>query len=168
MRYYQRHPNFTFTIPTEAIHDSPAVPTEHLRRCRVDIDGVRCAQPTYGFRRPTCRSSSATSTCESRSRRGQTGTKLEERKRSRPDVAQPAITLFAVQQRVVFEIQIPQAMNLYQAEKGYKPKTHNDFMNLIKANNINLPELPAGQVYKYDVEKGELWVYPAEPQGANG
>ena len=78
-------------------------------------------------------------------------------------VAQPAITLFAVKQRVVFEIQIPQAMNFYQAEKGYKPKTHDDFMNfIIKANQINLPELPAGQVYKYDVEKGELWVYPAE------
>lgn len=78
-------------------------------------------------------------------------------------VAQPAITLFAVKQRVVFEIQIPQAMNFYQAEKGYKPKTHDDFMNfIIKANNINLPELPAGQVYKYDTEKGELWVYPAE------
>lgn len=78
-------------------------------------------------------------------------------------VAQPAITLFAVKQRVVFEIQIPQAMQLYQAEKGYKPKTHDDFMtNIIKANNINLPQLPPGQVYKYDVEKGELWVYPAE------
>ncbi len=37
-------------------------------------------------------------------------------------VAQPAITLFAVKQRVVFEIQIPQAMNLYEAEKGYKPR----------------------------------------------
>lgn len=79
-------------------------------------------------------------------------------------VAQPAITLFAVKQRVVFEIQIPQAMQLYQAEKGYKPKSHDDFMNfIVKANNINLPALPEGQVYKYDVEKGELWVYPAEP-----
>ncbi len=31
---------------------------------------------------------------------------------------------------------------------------------IIKANNIVLPELPAGQVYKYDPEKAELWVYP--------
>lgn len=78
-------------------------------------------------------------------------------------VAQPAITLFAVKQRVVFEIQIPQAMQLYQAEKGNPPKTHDEFMTrIIKANNINLPELPAGQVYKYDPEKAELWVYPAE------
>ena len=78
-------------------------------------------------------------------------------------VAQPAITLFAVKQRVVFEIQIPQAMNLYKAEKGYAPRTHDEFMTfIIKANSIKLPELPAGQVYKYDPEKAELWVYPAD------
>ncbi len=58
-------------------------------------------------------------------------------------VAQPAITLFAVKQRVVFEIQIPQAMQLYQAEKGNPPKTHEEFMTrIIQANNIKLPELP--------------------------
>ncbi len=78
-------------------------------------------------------------------------------------IAQPAITLFAVKQRVVFEIQIPQAMQFYQAEKGNMPKTHDEFMTrIIKANNINLPELPDGQVYKYDPEKAELWVYPAD------
>lgn len=94
---------------------------------------------------------------------GKQGQSLKNENSVQRIVAQPAITLFAVKQRVVFEIQIPQAMQLFQAEKGYKPRTHEEFMTfIVKANNINLPALPEGQVYKYDVEKGELWVYPAE------
>ncbi|MCC6509559.1 MAG: hypothetical protein IT423_10655 [Pirellulaceae bacterium] len=77
--------------------------------------------------------------------------------------AQPAITLFTVKQRVVFEIQIPQAMNLYQASNGYKPKSHDEFMtHIIKANNIALPILPEGQVYKYHPDEGVLYVHPAK------
>lgn len=76
-------------------------------------------------------------------------------------IAQPAITLFAVKQRVVFEIQIPQAVNLYQASEGKFPATHDEFMTkIIKANQINLPELPAGQEYKYHPEDHQLWVHP--------
>jgi hypothetical protein len=78
-------------------------------------------------------------------------------------IVQPAITLFTVKQRAVFEIQIPQAMSLYQASNGNYPKSHNEFMtHIIKANNINLPELPAGQVYKYHPDTNDLWVHPAD------
>lgn len=79
-------------------------------------------------------------------------------------VASPARTLFRTKEKVVFEIQIPHAMNLYKALNGHGPRSHEEFMKeIIKANNIELPELPPGQHYQFDVEKQELWVVPDEP-----
>jgi hypothetical protein len=76
-------------------------------------------------------------------------------------IAQPALTLFQVKQRVVFEIQIPQAMQLYEASNGRGPKSHDEFMNkIIRDNNIVLPELPEGAEYQYHPESKELWVHP--------
>jgi len=77
-------------------------------------------------------------------------------------IVQPAVTLFAVRERAVFEIQIPQALNLFQGLEGRKPKDHDEFMTkIIKANNIALPELPAGRTYRYHPEDGQLYVHPA-------
>jgi hypothetical protein len=77
-------------------------------------------------------------------------------------IAQPAITLFAVEQRAVFDIQIPSALNLYKASNGDFPKSHEEFMTqIIKANNIRLPELPAGRVYRFHPDEGLLYVHPA-------
>ena len=71
----------------------------------------------------------------------------------------PAATLFKTKQRVVFDIQIPQAMRLYQAEHGHFPKSHEEFMEIIiEFNRIPLPELPAGQEYIYDPETAQLMV----------
>ncbi len=77
-------------------------------------------------------------------------------------IAQPAMSLFAVEQRMVFQVQIPQALDLYKASNGRLPKSHDEFMTqIIKANNIRLPELPAGQVYKFHPDDGQLYVHPA-------
>lgn len=77
-------------------------------------------------------------------------------------IAQPAITLFAVKQRAVFEIQIPQAMQLFEGLEGRKPKDHEEFMaKIIQANNIRLPELPAGKVYRYHPDDAQLYVESA-------
>ena len=74
-------------------------------------------------------------------------------------IVQPARSLFAVRERAVFEIQIPQAMQLFQATQGRAPNSHDEFMaQIIQANNINLPRLPAGHRYQYDPERGELMV----------
>jgi hypothetical protein len=76
-------------------------------------------------------------------------------------VATPAATLFAVRERLVFVVQIPQAMNLFKAEKGQGPKDHAEFMELIiKANNIHLPTLPEDQQYRYDPKTEQLMVEP--------
>ena len=74
-------------------------------------------------------------------------------------IVQPARTLFAFKQRAVFEIQIPTAVKLFAATEGRKPNSHDEYMSkIIKANQIKLPELPAGQTYVYDPEQGELMV----------
>ncbi len=76
-------------------------------------------------------------------------------------VAGPAKTLFRTQEKLVFEIQIPQALNLYKAEHGKGPQSHDEFMEkIIRRNSIKLPELPPGRHYQFDVEKQELWVVP--------
>lgn len=89
---------------------------------------------------------------------GVKGQRLED-ERLVQTIVMPAVALFRTQQRAVFEIQIPQAMNLYQASNGKKPDSEQVFFNeIIKANQIQLPELPPGQRYVYDPQRGELMV----------
>jgi hypothetical protein len=74
-------------------------------------------------------------------------------------LVQPAKSLFAFAERAVFEIQIPQALKLFEATEGRKPNSDEEFMSrIIRANNIRLPELPDGQTYRYDPQRGELMV----------
>ncbi len=73
----------------------------------------------------------------------------------------PISTLKHIQQLAPLEIQIPHALNLFQATNGRLPKNHAEFMTeIIEFNKINLPELPPGHVYHYNKEAGQLWVYP--------
>jgi hypothetical protein len=81
----------------------------------------------------------------------------------------PVQILFDTRQRVIFEIQIPQALALYQAEHGHPPKTEDEFMKqIVEANHLQLPELPDGHTYIYDAEAGQLMVRrPVDPQAAD-
>jgi hypothetical protein len=78
-------------------------------------------------------------------------------------VATAFATWFHVDQKVTFGL-ITQAMNLYEAEHGEKPKSHEEFMDkIIGFNQIKLPKLPDGDRYVYDPERGELMVeHPVE------
>ena len=59
-------------------------------------------------------------------------------------IVEAAKAYFNVRQRAVFEIQIPEALKLYEATEGRKPKSHDEFMSkVIAANQIKLPDLPA-------------------------
>ncbi len=79
-------------------------------------------------------------------------------------IAGPAIALFAAKERIAFEIQIPHALNLFNATEGRMPKSHQEFMDkVIKANQINLPKLPPDKVYRFNTELNELWVDPVAP-----
>lgn len=76
----------------------------------------------------------------------------------------PLNVYFTVKERVVYEIAIPQALALYEATNGFKPKTQEIFMKeIIEFNKIELPALPEGHRYVYDPKLGELMVeHPAE------
>ncbi len=74
-------------------------------------------------------------------------------------IVAPAVALFRTRERAVFEIQIPHAMQLYEALNGKKPVSEEEFFEkIIKTNQIKLPTLPEGQRYVYDPKKGELMV----------
>ncbi len=68
-------------------------------------------------------------------------------------------TQWRVQEKVIFEIQIPDAMNKFRAIHDRYPKDHEEFKReILDPANIKLPELPEGQSYVYDPDKGELQV----------
>lgn len=70
----------------------------------------------------------------------------------------PAKAFFKAKQQLEF-LKVQHALNLYDAEHGFKPETEEEFMEkIIKFNNIVLPELPEGQIYVWDGEAGELMV----------
>lgn len=78
-------------------------------------------------------------------------------------IAAPVKAYFRTKERVVFDIQIPQMLQLYKALHGKGPQSHEAFMNEIAAQKIALPKLPAGMKYQYRVDVEELWVEPDKP-----
>ena len=78
-------------------------------------------------------------------------------------ISEPANVFFKLEQKAVLEWNIPQALSYFQASEGRMPKSHEEFMTkIVEANKLVLPELPAGRVYQFNPEKGELWVYPED------
>lgn len=71
----------------------------------------------------------------------------------------PISTYFFAKEKTVFDMQIPQAMNLYHASEGRYPESEQEFMDkIIKANMIVLPELKDGDSYFYDVPSHTLMI----------
>lgn len=79
-------------------------------------------------------------------------------------ITTPVASYFAIRERLAYEVQIPEAMKLFQATEGRLPKSHEEFMErIVKENQIHLPLLPEGHKYIYDPQRGELMVeQPAE------
>jgi len=96
---------------------------------------------------------------------GAKGRRLEDPQLVQP-VVTPAIAYFRTQERVIFEISIPKALQLYEAQEGRKPRSHEEFVRqVLEPNAIRLPELPADHRYIYDPQSGELMVErPAQPR----
>lgn len=65
----------------------------------------------------------------------------------------------SVEEQLVFEVQIPKAMQIFEGVRNRKPTSHQEFMTeIIQKNGIRLPPLPPQHRYIYDVERGELMV----------
>lgn len=76
-------------------------------------------------------------------------------------ISEPAAAYWRTKEKIAFEIQIPQALEINKAldPDGKGPASHEEFMEeIIRANRIELPELPEGMQYRYDPEKGQLMV----------
>jgi hypothetical protein len=70
---------------------------------------------------------------------------------------------FRAEHQLIFH-QVTHALNLYQAEHGYYPKSHEEFLvKIIEPNSIVLPELEEGQEYWYDASDHLLKFRPASP-----
>ena len=83
----------------------------------------------------------------------------------RGPVATPIASYFSMRERIAFEIQLPKAMQLFKADKGRAPNSHEEFMEkIIKASQINLPQLPEGERYLYDPATEQLMVEHPAPQ----
>ena len=62
-----------------------------------------------------------------------------------------------------FEMALPQLLQLFQAEHGRKPKSHEEFMaKVIDAHKRKLPKAPEGQKFVYDPTTEKLKLVPAE------
>ena len=72
----------------------------------------------------------------------------------------PVSVYFRAQERITFNIEIPNALKLYKAMNNNKgPATHEEFMEkIIKAGQIDLPDLSTGERYIYDPKKEELFI----------
>ena len=76
-------------------------------------------------------------------------------------IATDFAAMYCVREKLVFEVQIPKAMQLFNAREGRNPKSHAEFMaKIIKEGQITLPELWEGETYRYDPKTAELWVDP--------
>jgi len=75
-------------------------------------------------------------------------------------VTTPVAAKFRTEDRIAFEVQIPNAMKIYKAAHDNKgPKTHAEFMDIIiKENGVQLPSLYEGESYIYDPKTEELMV----------
>ena len=59
----------------------------------------------------------------------------------------------------VTKLAIDQHLNIFNATQGRFPKDHDEFMReIIKKNNLQLPKLPGGDTYEYDVANHKLVV----------
>ena len=76
-------------------------------------------------------------------------------------VSEPVRAYFGTRERIVFQIQVPNALKTYKAmdSRGKGPKSHDEFMSkVIQENSISLPELPEGKEYIYDPKTEQLMV----------
>jgi hypothetical protein len=73
-------------------------------------------------------------------------------------ISEPVRQRFLIQDRLIF-LNIQKNLNEFKTLNERLPNSHEEFMEqIIDAGGIPLPELPAGETYVYDPERGELMV----------
>lgn len=74
-------------------------------------------------------------------------------------------SFYAMKERLAYNVQVKQALDLFEATEGRKPNSQEEFEEkILKANNLVLPELPQGCRYEYDPKTGDLMVMELQVQ----
>ncbi len=96
------------------------------------------------------------------------GAKVSDSKIHATDPITAPVSAYGPMVEQIMKSHIEGALNLFNASEGRYPNSYEEFMTrIIKENNIQLPVLPAGRQYQYDVENHKLVVIeppaPATP-----
>lgn len=96
------------------------------------------------------------------------GAKVSDSKIHATDPITAPVSAYGPMLEQISKTHIEGALRLFEASEGRYPNSHEEFMTaIIKANNIQLPVLPGGKQYQYDVENHKLVVVeppaPASP-----
>lgn len=71
----------------------------------------------------------------------------------------PLTAYFSIKEQIIFDANIPKAMEIFEGLRNRKPISHQEFMTeIIAKSNIRLPQLPPQHRYIYDPERGELMI----------
>jgi len=87
------------------------------------------------------------------------GAKVSDSKIHATDPITAPVSAYGPMLERISKTQIEAAVNLFNASEGRYPNSYDEFMQrIIKENNIQLPVLPGGKKYQYDVENHQLVV----------
>ncbi|HET6424881.1 MAG TPA: hypothetical protein VFG20_14420 [Planctomycetaceae bacterium] len=90
------------------------------------------------------------------------GAKVSDSKIHATDPVTAPLSAYGPMLEQISKSHIEGALRLFEATEGRYPNSHEEFMTaIIKANNIQLPVLPGGKQYQYDVENHKLVVVEA-------
>jgi hypothetical protein len=79
-------------------------------------------------------------------------------------ISEPIRQYFRAGQKIQL-LQMEQTMRHFKALNDRNPESHEEFMEeIINKGGVQLPELPAGERYRYDPERGELMVERKRPR----
>ncbi len=95
------------------------------------------------------------------------GAKVSDSKIQATDMVTSGTSSYGPMLERISKSHIEHAVNLFHANEDRYPKDYQEFMDrIIKENKIELPVLPGGKQYQYDVENHKLVVVdaPAAPK----
>lgn len=95
------------------------------------------------------------------------GAKVSDSKINATDPVTAPMSVLASSLERLPKLQIEDTLNKFNALEGRYPNSHDEFMTrIIKENNIQLPVLPGGKKYQYDVANHQLVVIEAPTDAA--
>jgi hypothetical protein len=97
------------------------------------------------------------------------GAKVSDGKIVATDIVTAPVSAYGPALERISKSYIEQAIRLFEATEGRYPQSYEEFMEkIIKPNKIELPVLPGGKKYQYDVANHQLIVVDAPAAAPEG